>query len=41
LAPGIDFDTAEGHGYARLSLAGDTQVIEHALEELDRYLKLA
>jgi aspartate/methionine/tyrosine aminotransferase len=38
LAPGIDFDTATGHRFARLSFAGDTAEIEQAVEVLGKYL---
>ena len=34
LAPGIDFDTATGHRFVRLSFAGDGEEIAHALERL-------
>ncbi|MEO9236510.1 MAG: aminotransferase class I/II-fold pyridoxal phosphate-dependent enzyme, partial [Jatrophihabitantaceae bacterium] len=38
LAPGVDFDLANGHRYARLSFAGDTTEIAQAVEVLGRYL---
>jgi aspartate/methionine/tyrosine aminotransferase len=39
LAPGLDFDTATGHRYARLSFAGDTDEIAQAVAVLGDYLK--
>jgi aspartate/methionine/tyrosine aminotransferase len=39
LAPGLDFDTATGNRFARLSFAGDTGEIEQAVEVLGRYLQ--
>jgi aspartate/methionine/tyrosine aminotransferase len=39
LAPGVDFDTANGHRFARLSFAGDTVEIEQAIEVLAGYLR--
>ena len=38
LAPGLDFDTADGHRFARLSFAGETAEIEQAVTVLGRYL---
>ena len=38
LAPGRDFDTVDGHRFARLSFAGETAEIEQAVEVLGRYL---
>ncbi|GAA5044527.1 pyridoxal phosphate-dependent aminotransferase [Nocardia callitridis] len=39
LAPGIDFDTANGHRTVRFSFAGATADIETALVRLARYLR--
>jgi aspartate/methionine/tyrosine aminotransferase len=39
LAPGVDFDTANGHRFARLSFAGDTAEVEQAIEVLAGYLR--
>lgn len=39
LAPGIDFDTANGSRFARLSFAGDTAEIEAAIDVLGGYLR--
>jgi aspartate/methionine/tyrosine aminotransferase len=39
LAPGVDFDTANGHRFARLSFAGDTSEIAQAIEVLAGYLR--
>jgi aspartate/methionine/tyrosine aminotransferase len=39
LAPGLDFDTATGHRFARLSFAGDTAEIERAVDVLGDYLR--
>jgi aspartate/methionine/tyrosine aminotransferase len=39
LAPGLDFDTTDGHRFARLSFAGDTAEIEQAVTVLDTYLR--
>ncbi|CAN5546498.1 pyridoxal phosphate-dependent aminotransferase [soil metagenome] len=39
LAPGIDFDTARGHRFARLSFAGETEEIEQAMDVLAAYLR--
>jgi len=39
MAPGLDFDTAHGNRFARLSFAGDYAEIEQAVEVLGRYLK--
>ncbi|GEP37565.1 aminotransferase [Nocardioides psychrotolerans] len=36
LAPGVDFDTAEGHRFVRFSFAGPADDIERALERLER-----
>ncbi|HET6209360.1 MAG TPA: aminotransferase class I/II-fold pyridoxal phosphate-dependent enzyme [Jatrophihabitans sp.] len=38
LAPGVDFDTENGHRFVRLSFAGDTSEIEQAVEVLAGYL---
>ncbi len=38
LAPGIDFDTAEGSRFVRLSFAGSRQDVEVALERLRLWL---
>ncbi len=38
LAPGLDFDTADGHRFARLSFAGETAEIEQAVTVLGKYL---
>jgi len=38
LAPGLDFDTSDGHRYARLSFAGDTDEIAAAVTVLGRRL---
>jgi len=38
LAPGLDFDTANGSAFARLSFAGDTDEIEQAVTVLGNYL---
>jgi aspartate/methionine/tyrosine aminotransferase len=38
LAPGLDFDTTDGHRFARLSFAGDTGEIEQAVTLLGKYL---
>ncbi len=38
VAPGVDFDTAEGHRSIRLSFAGPGAGIEEALARLERYL---
>jgi aspartate/methionine/tyrosine aminotransferase len=38
LAPGVDFDTADGHRFARLSFAGETAEIEQAVTVLGKYL---
>jgi aspartate/methionine/tyrosine aminotransferase len=38
LAPGLDFDTVDGHRFARLSFAGETAEIEQAVEVLGKYL---
>jgi aspartate/methionine/tyrosine aminotransferase len=38
VAPGIDFDTVEGHRYIRLSFAGPGEDIERALERLSTAL---
>jgi aspartate/methionine/tyrosine aminotransferase len=37
-APGIDFDTAEGHRFLRLSFAGSPEEIQEALDRLARWL---
>ncbi len=37
-APGIDFDTAEGHRFLRLSFAGSPEEIREALDRLGRWL---
>ncbi|MGW0182068.1 pyridoxal phosphate-dependent aminotransferase [Nocardia sp. NPDC003345] len=39
LAPGLDFDTVNGHRTVRLSFAGATADIEAALTRLGRYLR--
>jgi aspartate/methionine/tyrosine aminotransferase len=39
LAPGLDFDTVDGHRFARLSFAGDTAEIEQAVTVLGKYLQ--
>jgi len=39
MAPGLDFDTAEGHRYARLSFAGDRAEIARGVEVLGEYLR--
>ena len=38
LAPGLDFDTVDGHRYARLSFAGDLAEIEQGVTVLGKYL---
>ncbi|MDQ1722504.1 MAG: hypothetical protein QOI26_2238 [Pseudonocardiales bacterium] len=38
LAPGLDFDTTDGHRFARLSFAGDIGEIEQAVTVLGNYL---
>lgn len=38
IAPGIDFDTARGHSYVRLSFAGPTRDIEECLRRLGPWL---
>jgi aspartate/methionine/tyrosine aminotransferase len=38
VAPGIDFDTAHGHRYIRLSFAGSTDDVAEALRRLGTYL---
>jgi len=38
LAPGRDFDTVDGHRFARLSFAGETVEISQAVEVLGKYL---
>ncbi|HST50065.1 pyridoxal phosphate-dependent aminotransferase [Jatrophihabitans sp.] len=38
LAPGRDFDTVDGHRFARLSFAGETAEIEQAVQVLGKYL---
>jgi aspartate/methionine/tyrosine aminotransferase len=38
LAPGLDFDTANGQMFARMSFASDTAEIERAVEALGKYL---
>ncbi|WP_256842070.1 pyridoxal phosphate-dependent aminotransferase [Ornithinimicrobium cryptoxanthini] len=35
LTPGVDFDTARGHQWVRLSFAGATEEIDEALDRLD------
>jgi aspartate/methionine/tyrosine aminotransferase len=39
MAPGLDFDTAHGHRFARMSFAGDIEEISGAIDVLGRYLK--
>jgi aspartate/methionine/tyrosine aminotransferase len=39
LAPGLDFDTADGHRFARLSFAGEIGEIEQAVTLLGKYLQ--
>ncbi len=39
LAPGLDFDTANGHRFVRLSFAGHREEIEQAVEVMDDWLK--
>ena len=41
LAPGLDFDTVNGHRTIRLSFAGATAEIEAALTRLGDYLRRA
>jgi aspartate/methionine/tyrosine aminotransferase len=38
IAPGIDFDTARGHSFVRLSFAGPTSDIEEALRRIGPWL---
>jgi len=38
MAPGIDFDTVEGHRYVRLSFAGDAREVTGALDRLSGVL---
>ena len=38
LAPGLDFDTVDGHRFVRLSFAGDIAEIEQAVTVLGKYL---
>jgi len=38
LAPGIDFDTQEGHHFVRISLAGDSGALNEAFDRLVAYL---
>ncbi|HEX2901974.1 MAG TPA: aminotransferase class I/II-fold pyridoxal phosphate-dependent enzyme [Jatrophihabitans sp.] len=38
LAPGVDFDTRQGHHFARLSFAGDLDEISGGVEALGAYL---
>ena len=39
LAPGLDFDTTDGHRFARLSFAGDLDEIERDVTVLGNYLR--
>jgi aspartate/methionine/tyrosine aminotransferase len=39
LAPGLDFDTVDGHRFVRFSFAGDTAEIEQAVTVLGKYLQ--
>ncbi|MEO6501743.1 MAG: aminotransferase class I/II-fold pyridoxal phosphate-dependent enzyme [Jatrophihabitantaceae bacterium] len=39
LAPGLDFDAVDGHRFARLSFAGDINVIEQGVTVLGKYLQ--
>ena len=39
MAPGRDFDTVEGHRFARLSFAGDRAELEQAVTVLGKYLQ--
>ena len=39
MAPGLDFDTAHGRQFARMSFAGDIEEISGAIDVLGRYLK--
>ena len=38
-APGLDFDTARGHHYMRLSFAGTHEDCAKTVEGLERFLK--
>jgi aspartate/methionine/tyrosine aminotransferase len=38
MAPGLDFDTLDGHRFARMSFAGETAEIEQAVTVLGKYL---
>jgi aspartate/methionine/tyrosine aminotransferase len=39
MAPGIDFDTRQGHRFVRLSFAGTSAEIEEGLDRLDGWLR--
>jgi aspartate/methionine/tyrosine aminotransferase len=39
IAPGIDFDTARGGSFVRLSFAGPTEDIEEALRRMGSWLR--
>ena len=39
IAPGIDFDTARGNSFVRLSFAGPTSDIEEALRRIGPWLR--
>lgn len=39
LTPGVDFDTARGHHFVRLSFAGDRSTIEQGVERLRGWLR--
>ncbi|HEX8767201.1 MAG TPA: aminotransferase class I/II-fold pyridoxal phosphate-dependent enzyme, partial [Jatrophihabitans sp.] len=39
LAPGLDFDTVDGHRFARLSFAGELADIEQGVTMLGKYLQ--
>jgi aspartate/methionine/tyrosine aminotransferase len=41
IAPGIDFDTARGHSFVRLSFAGPTSDIEEALRRIGPWLPVS
>jgi aspartate/methionine/tyrosine aminotransferase len=38
LAPGVDFDTVDGHRYVRLSFAGQRSEVDEGLARLAAYL---